>query len=67
LPSLQIDRAVDAARHAFDEGPWRSYGGAQRRDLMLKLAHLVELNADELALAEASDNGWSVVLYGQIG
>jgi acyl-CoA reductase-like NAD-dependent aldehyde dehydrogenase len=61
LPSSIADLAVDAARRAFDDGPWSTLSGTHRRDLMLKLALLVEQNADELALAEARDNGLILV------
>ncbi|MFL5869403.1 MAG: aldehyde dehydrogenase family protein, partial [Thermoleophilaceae bacterium] len=51
-----VDRAVQAARGAF-EGKWRKLPAAARTQLMLKLADLVEQNADELAELEALDNG----------
>ena len=51
------DLAVAAARRAFESGPWASYHGSQRRECMLRLAALMEDNADELALIEARDNG----------
>src|SRR5262245_14811669 len=37
-----VDRAVAAARKAFDEGPWRRMTGAQRGRILWKLADLVE-------------------------
>lgn len=52
-----VDRAVDAARKAFDHGPWRKFSGAQRADCLYKLAKIMEDNADELALLESLDNG----------
>ena len=55
--AADVDLAVAAARAAFDHGPWRTYNGSQRRDLMLKLAQLIEDNADELAKYESLDNG----------
>ena len=57
LTSRPADLAVKAARAAFEEGPWSKFNGSQRRDLMLKLADLIEKNADELALVESRDNG----------
>ncbi len=50
------DLAVEAARAAF-AGPWRSMSGRQRRDLLLRLADLIEQNAEELAKMESIDNG----------
>src|SRR5688572_21970163 len=51
-----VDRAVAAARKAFD-GPWSKFSAAQRGMLLLKLADLIEQNADELARLESLDNG----------
>jgi aldehyde dehydrogenase (NAD+) len=51
-----IDRAVRAARRAF-EGPWRKFKPAQRQDLLLKLADLVERHFDELRLLDSLDMG----------
>src|SRR5215472_7309247 len=55
--AADVDKAVMAARAAFDKGPWRKMSAAQRGNLMLKLADLIEKHADELALLEALDNG----------
>ncbi len=52
-----VNRAVKAARNAFDNGPWRRMGAAERGRLMYKLADLVEKNFDEIAALEALDNG----------
>lgn len=52
-----IDRAVRAARKAFDEGPWQKMSAAQRSRIMYKLADLMELHKDELAQLETLDNG----------
>ncbi|WP_010676364.1 aldehyde dehydrogenase family protein [Bacillus timonensis] len=52
-----IDRAVKAARKAFDEGPWSKMTAAQRSRIMYKLADLMELHKDELAQLETLDNG----------
>src|SRR4030081_3302779 len=52
-----VDKAVAAARAAFDRGPWRKMSAAQRGNLMNKLADLIEKHADELAQLEALDNG----------
>jgi aldehyde dehydrogenase (NAD+) len=54
-----IDRAVKAARRAFDDrrGPWRRMDARDRGRLMNKLADLIEENIDELAELETLDNG----------
>jgi len=52
-----VNRAVKAARNAFDNGPWRRMSAAERGRLMYKLADLVEKHQDELAALEALDNG----------
>src|SRR5258707_8909804 len=55
--AADVDKAVAAARAAFDKGPWRKMSASQRGVLMNKLADLIERNADELAQLEALDNG----------
>ncbi|MDZ5474520.1 aldehyde dehydrogenase family protein [Bacillus sp. 31A1R] len=52
-----IDKAVRAARKAFDEGPWSKMGTAKRSRLMYKLADLMEQHSEELAQLETLDNG----------
>src|SRR6202047_3412289 len=55
--AADVDKAVAAARAAFEKGPWRKMTAAQRGNLMYKLADLIEKHADELAQIEALDNG----------
>ena len=55
--SADVDRAVRAARAAFEGGPWRKISAAERGRLLNRLADLIERNADELALLESLDNG----------
>jgi phenylacetaldehyde dehydrogenase len=52
-----IDRAVQAARAAFDSGPWSKMPASQRGRLLWKLADLIEKNAEEFAQLESLDNG----------
>lgn len=52
-----VDRAVIAARIAFDHGPWRKMAASDRAELLFKLSFLVEQHAEELAYLEALDNG----------
>lgn len=51
-----INLAVKAARNAF-EGPWRKVTPYQRQQFLLKLADLIEKNAEEFAQLETLDNG----------
>jgi phenylacetaldehyde dehydrogenase len=52
-----IDRAVRAARRAFESGPWRNMTPSERGRLIWKLADLIEANLEELAQLETLDNG----------
>ncbi len=52
-----VDRAVKAARKAFEEGPWPRMNASDRGRLLNKLADLIEENRDELAVLESLDNG----------
>jgi len=52
-----VDKAVAAARKAFEAGPWRTMSATERGRLMFKLADLIEKNKEELARLETLDNG----------
>ncbi len=52
-----IDRAVKAARRAFESGPWRKMTPSERGRLVWKLADLIEAHLEELAQLETLDNG----------
>lgn len=52
-----VNRAVLAARRAFDDGAWVRMAPAARTRLMSKLADLIEEHNDELAEIESLDNG----------
>ena len=51
-----VAMAVAAARQAF-ESTWRKTAGVQRGRLMVRLAELLEANADPMAILESTDNG----------
>ncbi|WP_206336143.1 phenylacetaldehyde dehydrogenase StyD [Streptomyces torulosus] len=51
-----VDEAVRAARRALT-GPWAATSGAERQLLLLRLADLIERDADKLARLEALDIG----------
>ncbi|HEX6999253.1 MAG TPA: aldehyde dehydrogenase family protein [Gammaproteobacteria bacterium] len=57
-----VDRAVAAAREAFEKGPWPSMLPVQREALLWKLSDLIERHADELAELESIDNGKTKVM-----
>ncbi len=52
-----IDRAVKAARKAFEDGPWRKMTASERGRLIWKLADLLEKHTEEFATLESLDNG----------
>ena len=52
-----IDRAVKAARNAFESGPWASMSASERGRLIWKLGDLVENHLEEFAQLESLDNG----------
>jgi acyl-CoA reductase-like NAD-dependent aldehyde dehydrogenase len=52
-----VDRAVRAARRAFDDGRWRDLAPRARKEVLLRWADLVRAHADELALLETLDMG----------
>ncbi|RRR73431.1 MAG: aldehyde dehydrogenase [Candidatus Viridilinea halotolerans] len=52
-----VDRAVAAARHAFDHGPWPHTPPDERARILHEIATLIEANAHELAELESRDGG----------
>lgn len=55
--AADVDKAVQAARNAFNSDSWRKMSATTRGDLLYKLADLIEKNIDELARLETLDNG----------
>ena len=55
--TVDVDKAVEAAREAFEHGPWRKMNASARGRLINRLADLIEHNADQLATLEALDCG----------
>ena len=55
--AADIDAAVDAARRAFERGPWPAMKPAQRARLLWRLAELIDQHADELAALETLNTG----------
>ncbi|KAL1818424.1 hypothetical protein DCAR_0414590 [Daucus carota subsp. sativus] len=52
-----INRAVSAARKAFDEGPWPKMTPYERSRILLRFADLLEKHNDDVAALEAWDSG----------
>jgi phenylacetaldehyde dehydrogenase len=57
-----INRAVRAARTAFEDGPWRRLTPSDRGRLIWKIGDLILEHADELAQLESLDNGKPVAV-----
>jgi 4-(gamma-glutamylamino)butanal dehydrogenase len=56
-----VDRAVAAARAAFEAGTWRYAQPAERKRVLLRLAELVIEHGEELALLDSLDMGKLVI------
>jgi 5-carboxymethyl-2-hydroxymuconic-semialdehyde dehydrogenase len=52
-----VDRAVQAARRAFDDGPWPRLPAEERAGLLRRFAELILAHADEIAEDEIDDTG----------
>ncbi|MFN3853810.1 MAG: aldehyde dehydrogenase family protein [Phreatobacter sp.] len=52
-----IDRAVAAARKAFEEGPWGRMTATERGRLLCKLGEAILANHEELSMLESIDTG----------
>jgi phenylacetaldehyde dehydrogenase len=57
-----IDRAVQAARRAFDDSAWSRMKPTDRERLLLRAADAIEASAREFAEIEALDNGKSAAV-----
>lgn len=55
--AADVDRAVAAARKAFDSGPWRTMTPAKRAAALWRLGDLLLENAENLATIETLDQG----------
>lgn len=61
-----VDRAVAAARTAFDDGRWSGLPPMARERIINRLADLIEAHADEFAELEAIDNGKPKTMAGAV-
>jgi phenylacetaldehyde dehydrogenase len=57
-----IDRAVKAARSAFETGPWRRMSPSERGKIIWRIGDLIESHLEELAQLESLDNGKPVAV-----
>ncbi|MFF8810283.1 aldehyde dehydrogenase [Streptomyces omiyaensis] len=60
-----VDRAVAAARRAFDEGPWPRMGLEERIEVVSRIKDAIAVRHEELARSISAQNGspysWSVL------
>jgi betaine-aldehyde dehydrogenase len=55
--AADAEATIDAARAAFDEGPWPGTPAPERAARLFKLADLIDANAAELARRDTLNNG----------
>jgi aldehyde dehydrogenase (NAD+) len=55
--AADIDRAVAAARRAFESGPWPRMLPAERQNILLRLADLLDARCEDFALLDTLDMG----------
>ncbi len=55
-----IDLAVAAARRAFEDGPWRTMSVAERMKYIVRIAELIDANAEEISYLESLDTGMPI-------
>jgi aldehyde dehydrogenase (NAD+) len=53
----EVDEAINVARKTYDSGQWRRMLPRDRERILLRIAELIESNADELASLESLDVG----------
>lgn len=53
----EVDRAVTAARHAFEQGPWPALARRDRGRLLRRVAEVIDANRFELAALQSLENG----------
>jgi acyl-CoA reductase-like NAD-dependent aldehyde dehydrogenase len=61
-----IDQAVQAARRAFDTGPWPRMAAAERARVLWRLADLIGANLDEMARLESVNTGKTLFDSGKV-
>jgi len=61
-----VDLAVQAARRAFDHGPWPRMAASERARILWKLADLIIANLDEMARLESVNTGKTLFDSGKV-
>jgi len=61
-----VDLAVQAARRAFDQGPWPRMAAPERARMLWKLADLIGANLDEMARLESVNTGKTLFDSGKV-
>ena len=61
-----VDRAVAAARRAFESPGWSAISPHARTHILLRMADAIEQHADELAALETLDNGMPTWFSGAV-
>jgi aldehyde dehydrogenase (NAD+) len=61
-----VDLAVQAARRAFDHGPWPRMAASERARILWKLADLILANLDEMARLESVNTGKTLFDSGKV-
>jgi len=57
----EVDRAVEAARHAFDEGGWPQTTAQDRGRILFRIAERIRAEASDLAALESRNSGKPIV------
>ncbi len=52
-----VNRAVEAARRAFESGPWPKMSASEREKILWRIGELIDKHRDELALLESLNTG----------
>lgn len=55
--AADVDKAVQAARRAFEGKEWKQMEPSERGRLLNRLADLIEQHAEEFAVLESLNNG----------
>ncbi|PRY22562.1 gamma-glutamyl-gamma-aminobutyraldehyde dehydrogenase [Aliiruegeria haliotis] len=56
-----VDFAVGKAREAFEDGRWSKRAPPERKDVLIRLAKLINRNARELAVLESLESGKTIL------
>ncbi len=57
---VDVRAAIDAAREAFDRGPWPRMTPGERAGILLKLADLIQAEVKSLAVLESKNQGKTI-------